>query len=629
MRFMDYFKLIWTLPVSFLMRKLYEKVIGLKFLDVHYRRLHQTIKRLEASHVWLEKSKMQCDGFFTSINQEEHEGLIKRAERSKSGIFDIFECLDLDYNQSIKWHVDPRSSYEWPIRDYKKQILIDLENQADVKYPWELSRMHHMVWYGQAYSLTGELKFIDAYKKDFISWYVANPFLKTVHWTCAMEVSIRAINLIVGYSALKDELDKDDVWLSKFNQTLFLHGDFVAHHLERGIVKHNHYFSNVVGLIWLGTYFKESTHPFVKKHARRWLSFGVESFEKEAQNQFKADGFNFEASTYYHAFVTEMMLMTVMMMVENHLKPSDLLHTSLFKACDVLHGLTFEDYLIPLIGDVDSGRLLKLSLNCTQSGDFRHSLGLAAKHINHKQWSEPLRSDLMSDIHLEDSGIHLFRWDGNQVLFKTGGIGTKGYGGHSHNDQLSFVLHVGGQPVFIDPGTGYYSGDRALRNALRSTGAHNTVCVKGIEQNRFDQRQLFLMRSSSETSVLSASPEHIEAMCEVKHHNARYLHTRTMKMHSGTLMIDDLLSSDGRIDSWQYASKRFVLDPGLSIEVISDNEIKLFTSEIEVLILSEKLSLERCMVSSGYGMIRESHCIVGLFSGIHSATRVYMRQLNR
>jgi uncharacterized heparinase superfamily protein len=53
---------------------------------------------------------------------------------------------------------------------------------------------------------------------------------------------------------------------------------------------------------------------------------------------------------------------------------------------------------------------------------------------------------------------------------------------HGHADALSFILHVDGNPVVVDPGTFTYHTHKELRNYFVSTLAHNTVCVNGKNQ---------------------------------------------------------------------------------------------------------------------------------------------------
>ena len=73
-------------------------------------------------------------------------------------------------------------------------------------------------------------------------------------------------------------------------------------------------------------------------------------------------------------------------------------------------------------------------------------------------------------------------------------------GGHTHNDELSFELHVGGQDFIVDPGTYTYTGDYRFRNSFRSSYSHNTVVVDKKEINNFSEREIFKLRKQSKPS---------------------------------------------------------------------------------------------------------------------------------
>ena len=66
--------------------------------------------------------------------------------------------------------------------------------------------------------------------------------------------------------------------------------------------------------------------------------------------------------------------------------------------------------------------------------------------------------------------------------------GPLGDGGHGHYDALSVTVAAGGQALVVDPGRYTYSeaGDN-WRRWFRSTGAHNTVCVDGLDQTPYDR----------------------------------------------------------------------------------------------------------------------------------------------
>jgi hypothetical protein len=54
--------------------------------------------------------------------------------------------------------------------------------------------------------------------------------------------------------------------------------------------------------------------------------------------------------------------------------------------------------------------------------------------------------------------------------------------GHGHADALAITLRQAGVDLLIDPGTFTYTGDPQWRAHFRSTAAHNTVTVDGVDQ---------------------------------------------------------------------------------------------------------------------------------------------------
>ena len=71
----------------------------------------------------------------------------------------------------------------------------------------------------------------------------------------------------------------------------------------------------------------------------------------------------------------------------------------------------------------------------------------------------------------------------DQAVLDVGPIGPRHLYAHAHADVLSFVLWADGRPVLIDPGTFQYTGP--WRDHFRSTAAHSTVEVDGLDQCEF------------------------------------------------------------------------------------------------------------------------------------------------
>ncbi|MBD3232567.1 MAG: hypothetical protein GF315_02475 [candidate division Zixibacteria bacterium] len=100
-----------------------------------------------------------------------------------------------------------------------------------------------------------------------------------------------------------------------------------------------------------------------------------------------------------------------------------------------------------------------------------------------------------------DSGIYIFRSDRVHLTICATPNGQEGFGGHAHNDKLSFELNLDSEDVIVDPGSYIYSASSERRNQFRSVKSHSTIIVDGEEQNRWMKGRKGLFRLSNETSI--------------------------------------------------------------------------------------------------------------------------------
>jgi hypothetical protein len=119
-----------------------------------------------------------------------------------------------------------------------------------------------------------------------------------------MDVSIRAVNLLLAYDMLK-QLDLDNILDNKFDNIFYKfikhHGKYIIDNLEyaRNYTASNHYLSNLAGLIFVAAYLK--SEPITDA----WLVFGTQELIDQVKKQFHSEGSNFEGSTSYHRLSTE------------------------------------------------------------------------------------------------------------------------------------------------------------------------------------------------------------------------------------------------------------------------------------------------------------------------------------
>jgi hypothetical protein len=150
---------------------------------------------------------------------------------------------------------------------------------------------------------------------------------------------------------------------------------------------------------------------------------------------------------------------------------------------------------------------------------------------------------------LPDSGIALARSGSSDLLFLAVPNGIHGKGTHTHNDKLSVILRMGGEEVLCDPGTGCYTRDRTMRDRFRSTSAHNTVMMDGVEQNRIPRARINFFSMGNEARV-----SRIEAFSGGKTLKASHfgyedrgvVHTRSVEWSApGEVLLEDHISGEG------------------------------------------------------------------------------------
>jgi hypothetical protein len=229
-----------------------------------------------------------------------------------------------------------------------------------------------------------------------------------------------------------------------------------------------------------------------------------------------------------------------------------------------------------------------------QRQDGRHVLGPAACALDHIEWLDvggktaaweaiwwgfapPAESDRSGagapPDHVSlypDAGAFVARQSGNYLLVTNARVGTKGFGNHKHNDQLGFELHIAGTPIVVDPGNWVYTSDFAGRNRFRSTAAHSTLAIDGIEQNEFDPKWLFRMFEKANAEHLEHGVDDNIAFYSGRHVGYQRLqapvtHTRrfSFSLADGALDIEDRLDGSGEHDLlWT-----FQLAPGAEVSV--------------------------------------------------------------
>jgi heparinase II/III-like protein len=428
--------------------------------------------------------------------------ILADADRVLRHEFDLLGSGPTALGVDLPWLTDFKTGRTWP-RQYCRDIAYDeLDKPTDVKVPWELSRCQHFARLGQAYWLTGDDRYAQEYVDEIRGWIATNPYAWTVNWSCAMDVALRAVSWIWGFYFLADApACQDRRFRADLLRSLFLHGEFIASHLEKADLNGNHYLCDGVGLVFLGCFFGDSAR------GRRWRALGREIVVSEIEQQVTPDGVDFEQSTAYHRLVLEGFLTSYLLLRMNGEHIPDVAWSRLERMCDYVDAYLKPNGLAPLVGDADDGRIQILGTQ--EIGDQRYLLSNGAVVFNRADlrahagefadesfWmlgpdglatfcSQPQVAAPRKSEAFADGGFFVLRAPRTHVFIDCGDVGMRGRGGHGHNDILSFELWWNGANLITDCGAYLYTASREWRNKFRSTSFHNVVQVDDEELNRF------------------------------------------------------------------------------------------------------------------------------------------------
>lgn len=498
----------------------------------------------------------------------------------------------------IDWYRDPILNLRFPQGIHHKEwdLYAMRPGLADIKLPWELARCQHFTTLGQAFRLTGD----DRYAREIIQqcddFVEANPIGIGIHWTCTMDVALRALNWAIGLELARECTSITEADWKRVYQALFDQGVFIFNNLENHYeVTSNHFLSNVVGLYYLAAVFDGTLQ------ARAWHDFCRQSLEQEMQKQVLDDGADFESSVPYHRLVAELFLGSARLAERCGQPFSEAYRQRLRNMIDYLVGVMRPDGLMPQAGDADDGRLhIFTSYGQWQPQDARHLLGPAALVLEEPAWLDHAGPAGLwetawwgYDIDGLDAGqqpppttcklyphagLACFRRQDTYLLVSNGIVGTKGFGNHKHNDLLGFEFHAHGVAWLVDPGSYVYTSDPDARNLFRSTTYHNTLRIDKTEQNDLRPDWLFRLMET-------AKPEHLEFRDTGKQVVYRGRHTGYQRLanpvlherhfqldiKTGVLTIQDCLSGKSRhVLQWHFHG-----GPGVHIDKVDDQTFAL------------------------------------------------------
>jgi hypothetical protein len=511
------------------------------------------------------------------------------ADAVLAGSWNVFALRGLQLGFPPQWNRDPKTGAVAPMGLGK---AIDYRNEAvvgDIKYLWEPSRHLELVTLALAWRATGEPHYADGARTLLESWFEQCPYPQGVHWTSSLELAVRLLNwafawnLLGGNDSALFKRHSGQQFRRRWLDNIYQHCHFIRGYFSRHSSANNHLFGEYMGL-----YVASVQWPCWKESAR-WRELAQRGLEAEALKQNTADGVNKEQAIYYQHEVMDMMLLCQHVAQANGAGFSPAYLQRLERMAEFVAALMDAGGNVPMTGDADDAQMVRLSYEADWN-PYRSLLASCALLFQRSDFKRKAAA-------LDDKNRWLFTHDGAErwealpqggpeqpvMAFPEGGyyllgkqfgtaqevrivadcapLGYLSIAAHGHADALAFTLSARGEELLVDPGTYAYHTQKAWRDYFRSTAAHNTVQVDGIDQSEIGGNFMWLHKANAK--LLQHEPQAAIQVFEGEHDGYRrlkdpVLHRRKISFDSNrnVVVVKDILESSNDHDialHWHFA----------------------------------------------------------------------------
>ncbi|WP_217562496.1 heparinase II/III family protein [Paenibacillus sp. GbtcB18] len=364
---------------------------------------------------------------------------------------------------------------------------------GDVEWVYMLNRHAYWVDLGQAYLVTGEDKYAEAFCMQLDDWLRRNPVpagpaeaSATLAWR-TIEAGLRCINWIRAYECFRDYPGFTAELVARMLKSLHEHGEYIAGAFDPWRRLSNWGVLENAGLFALGVFMPEF------RNAAFWLEVSADRLRQTAALQIGRDGMHWEQSPLYHNEVF-FQYMHVLHLAENNgiaLYPEWISAVRRMAKANLYSVKPSGRQLMK--GDSDDNDMRDaLTAGAIQFGDAELKYAGHARVDLANLWLyglhkaeayerlTPVRPETVSRA-FEEAGQYVMRSDWEpDARFASMNCGPMG-GGHGHADMLHVDLCAYGKDLLMDPGRYTYYGGDEFRRYFKLGAAHNTTLVDGKE----------------------------------------------------------------------------------------------------------------------------------------------------
>ncbi len=520
-----------------------------------------------------------ADAFVSTITNDagRKDRIAARLQLADSKDFPVLGYGLLPKPSEYQWHCDVVHDHTWTAKYFPRVDFLKTRSRSDVKIPWELSRLHWLLWWAEA-ALIGNVEaqreLTECLLKTLKDWRSANPVAYGINWVCGMEVAIRATNIAIAAGALAHLMEKDEVqWVCAL---LSAHQTYLHRFPEVSDVPGNHYLTDLMGEVVLHA----ALDGLLAGSTQRALA----KFASSADEQFEPCGCHIERAPVYHRLTYDIVALPYALALRSGSASGELLSKVIARAGQFMAQITDKAGSLPVYGDQDSGFVLWFE-EIAQTVDKRICQAPNAPDTDLYTFMSALAKDprFFPPVQRKTgngSGFASIEGKGFFATLKTGPLGLKGRAPHDHDDALAVCASWHGERLLVDSGCHSYTLDPQLRVEFIVSSRHNSPTPATRERHPPAAGSInATMRGAPTAKLVSWSDNTVTGILE------RTASSR-MGLERSVQVLDDTLEIS---DSWTFdeaeaARITWLLDPAWNIDGAQE--------EGEIIALQQKLRLK-------------------------------------
>ncbi len=438
----------------------------------------------------------------SQVGVEQRETVVDLADQWVAHRASFLGLQAVSLGTCINWHRDYGSGVVAPQRYSESINYRDAAVAGDVKNIWELNRHHQLVLLALAQVWSGNVRYEQELLAQLTSWREQNPFMYGLNWKSPLESAMRLIAWAQVVGLLTEQERVQRFFRQDMRTTLYEHQYVLRTFFSKHSSANNHLIGEMAGL-----YVGSVVWPWYRESGA-WRAFARQSLIDEMERQVEEDGAGRERATEYQLFILEFFLLagTLGQAIGEPFPPH--YWERLRRMLTLLAVMGDRAGHLPVFGDGDGGQVVWLPETLGARAESRirlarDSVGAVADDTVVPDlravlslWGQSPADIPLAPVKVPLRRLQSFPQGGYYVLSSHRGAeheclvvvdaGPHGLGplyAHGHADALSFWLSYGGYEFVVDPGTFCYFGNEDWRSYFRSTAAHNTVRVDGVDQS--------------------------------------------------------------------------------------------------------------------------------------------------